>query len=210
MLFISYNILSNKKTIKYLCFQVSEQVAGNSASMSENSSKVIISDKNDSEQPSLIRKKFGKSRFAPSDVVPSTLTLQETPIIDLQSDDLDNKQPSLSLNINNSLKKPIISKILAPTEPIMSIVDTDLKVTSSNSCRKVEFQSGNIDKSITSKESPQDLRFTLSKNRTKYQNNNENGSTIDDQIKSDEESTITTNKSISSKIQAIKEDKQQR
>ncbi|CAF4682765.1 unnamed protein product, partial [Rotaria sp. Silwood1] len=174
-----------------------------------NASKVNLSNKNDSDQPSVIRKKSGKSRFSPTIVNPSILTSQENPITHLCSDDHDNNQSSSSINTNNSLKKPTISKILVPNESIKSIVDTDLKVTSSNSCRKVEFQSGHIDKTSASKGSSHDLRLTLSKNRSKTNNNYDDNGTNGNQLNNDDESTITNNKTMSSKINSNKEDKQQ-
>ena len=83
----------------------------------------------------------------------------------------------------------------------MSIADTDLKVTSSNSCRKVEFQSGNIDKPITSKGSSHDLRLTLSKNRTKQPTIDETDhNTNGNQLSND----VIESKPISSKIHSTK------
>ncbi|CAF0908358.1 unnamed protein product [Rotaria sordida] len=174
-----------------------------------DTSKVNLSNKNNSEQPSLIRKKNGKSRFSPIIVDPSILTSQQNSTIDLHSDDHDNNQLSSSINTNNSSKKPTISKILAPNESIKSIGDADIKVTSSNSCRKVEFQSGPIDKTSTNKGSSHDLRLTLSKNRTKHNNDHDDNGTNGSQITNDDDSTITNNKPMSSKINPNKEDKQQ-
>ncbi|CAF2392721.1 unnamed protein product [Rotaria sp. Silwood2] len=174
-----------------------------------DTSKVDLSNKNGSDQPSLIRKKSGKSRFSPTIVNPSILTSQETPIIDLYSDEHDNNQLSLSINTNNSLKKTAISKILAPNESIKSIMDTDLKVTSSNSCRKVEFQSGSIDKTSTSKGSSHDLRLTLGRKRTEHNKNHNDNDTNGNQLNNDDESSISNNKTMSTKINSNKEDKQQ-
>jgi len=117
-------------------------------------------------------------------VDPSIFSSQQKPVVDLYSDDLDdNQSSSSSINPNNSLKKTTISKILAPSE---SSIPTDLKVTSSSTFRKVEIQSGNIDKT-TSKGSSNDLRLTLSKNRTKQQNNDDYGTNGDPTINDDEQ-----------------------
>ncbi|CAF3375663.1 unnamed protein product [Rotaria socialis] len=171
--------------------------------------KVTITNKNGSDQPTFIRKKNGKSRFSPTIVVPSTLDAQENATIEFYSDDHDQMQSSLSINTDSSLKKSTISKILAPTESIISLADTDLKVTSSNSCRKVEFQSGSIDKATASKGSSHDLRLTLSKNRTKHQSSHDDNGSMSNQLNSDDESTVTGNKAMSSKVHTIKDDKQQ-
>jgi hypothetical protein len=124
-------------------------------------------------------------------VDPSIFFSQEKPSIDLYSDDLDDNQ-----NTNNSLKKPTISKILAPQDLL-----TDLKVTSSNSFRKVEIQSGIIDKTTT-KGSSHDLRLTLSKNRTTKQSNNDDHQINENQTINDDEQTI--------KIKSNDDNKQQR
>jgi hypothetical protein len=158
--------------------------------------------KNNSEQTTVTRKNSGKSRFSKLIVDPSIFSSQEKPVVDLYSDDLDDNQSSSSINTNNSLKKTTISKILAPTDQPIIPMGTDLKVTSSNSIRKVEIQSGNIDKTI-SKGSSHDLRLTLSKNRPKQQqsNNDEHG-TNGNQITNDDEQIL--------KIKSNNENKQQR
>ncbi|CAF1216488.1 unnamed protein product [Rotaria magnacalcarata] len=186
-----------------------EESTENPISSTADTTKVTIMNKNGSDQPTFIRKKTGKSRFSPTIVVPSTLDAQENATIELYSDDHDQMPSSLSINANSSLKKPTISKILAPTESIISLVDTDLKVTSSNSCRKVEFQSGSIDKATTSKGSSHDLRLTLCKNRTKHQSSRDDNGSMSNQLNSDDESNVTSNKAMSSKVHTIKDDKQQ-
>jgi hypothetical protein len=160
--------------------------------------------KNGSNQPVVSRK---TSRFSKIIIDPSIFPSQQKPVIGLYSDDHEDNQSSSSLNTNNSLKKTTISKILAPNESTVSIVDADLKVTSSNSCRKVEFQSGNTDKTIPSKGSSHDLRLTLSKNRTKQQMNDDlDNDTNGNQLINDDQT-----KSISSKLNSNKDDdKQQR
>ncbi len=145
--------------------------------------------KNGSDQISVTRKTSGKSRFSQIIVDPSIFSSQQKPVVDLYADDLDDNQSTSSINTNNSLKKTTISKILAPSE---STIGTDLKVTSSSTFRKVEIQSGHMDKT-TSKGSAHDLRLTLSKNRTKQPNNDDhesNGSqpiSDDEQLKSNNE-----------------------
>ena len=49
----------------------------------------------------------------------------------------------------------------------------DLKITSSSTCRKVEIQGGNAEKTNTNKDLPNDLRLTLVKNRAKQSNTDE-------------------------------------
>ncbi|CAF1362241.1 unnamed protein product [Adineta steineri] len=166
-----------------------------------DTSKIDLGNKNTSNQSSSssIRKNHGKSRFSQIIDEPSSSTLQKQPIIDPYSDiDIDNQSCS-SINSTNSLKK-VLSNILASSESTKSIMDGDLKVTSTNSCRKVEIQSDNIHPTITiSKEPPQDLRLTLSKNRTKHQNNDDNNT--HDQVINRDEQIVT--------MSAINEDKQQ-
>jgi len=189
------NVFSKYKILKIFfisfCLKVSQEESV------EKSIPLIIklSDKNSSEQTSVISKNNRKSRFSKLIVDPSIFPSQEKPVVDLYSDDLDDNQSS------SSIKKTTFSKILAPTDqPIISI-STDLKVTSSNSIRKVEIQSGNIDKTI-SKGSSHDLRLTLSKNRPKQQLNNDDQETNGNQITNDDEQIL--------KIKSNNETKQQR
>jgi len=155
--------------------------------------KVKLSNKNGSEQSSVTRKSSGKSRFSQIIVDPSIFPSQ---VVDLYSDDLDdNQSSSSSINTTNSIKKATISKILAPTDPLTRpSVGTDLKVTSSNSFRKVEIQSGNIDKT-TSKGSSHDLRLTLSKNRPKQPNNDDHDTNDNQLINDDDDEQIVKSKS---------------
>jgi hypothetical protein len=167
--------------------------------------------KNGSGLPSLTRKNRERSRFSELIVNPAIFPSQPNPVVNLYSDDHDdNQSSSSSINPIHSFKKTITSKILVPSESTKSIVDTDLKVTSSNLCRKVEIQSEPIHKPTTSKGSSHDLRLTLSKNRTKQQNNDDNTTTNSNPILIDDEQIVTIDKAISSKINSIKEDKQQR
>jgi hypothetical protein len=102
----------------------------------------------------------------------------------------------------------------------VSLADADLKVTSSNSCRTVEFQSGAAEKTASSKGLSHDLRHTLSKNRSKQaENDNADGDAgaaagSDSQggqlVSSDDDQTMTISKTITSKSQSNKDDKQQR
>ena len=66
-----------------------------------------------------------------------------------------------------SVKVTTIPKISAPSESTNSYIETDFKVISSNSCRQVQFQSGNQDKSNNSKGSTSDLRLMLTNQTTK-------------------------------------------
>ena len=99
----------------------------------------------------------------------------------------------------------------------MSLADADLKVTSSNSCRTVEFQSGNPEKTASSKGLSHDLRYTLSKNRSKQAETDDadagavDGSDIKggQLVSSDEDQTMTISKPITSKSQSNKDEKQQ-
>ncbi len=158
--------------------------------------KVKLSNKNGSEQSSVTRKSSGKSRFSQIIVDPSIFLSQQKSVVDLYSDDLDDNQlSSSSINTTNSLKKATISKILAPTDQLTRpTVGTDLKVTSSNSFRKVEIQSGNIDKT-TSKGSSHDLRLTLSKNRPKQPNNDDHDTNDNQLINDDDDEQIVKSKS---------------
>ena len=178
--------------------------------MIPSTSETSLTNKNDSDQLSVIRKNGTKSRFSPSIIDPSLLNMQQNSIDNRHSDICDNNQSSIK-----TLKKPTIPKILPPNDSTISIVDTDLKVTSSNSCRKVEFQSGNIDKTVTSKGSSHDLRLTLSKNRTKHLNNDDDDDDDDQDINDiklndDNEPTTTSNRLLPSQINTNKDDKQQR
>jgi len=190
------NVFSKYRILKIfdVFFKVSQE---------ESVTKSIpLLNKNSSEQTTVTRKNSGKSRFSKLIIDPSIFSSQEKPVVDLYSDDLDDNQSSSSINTNNSFKKTTISKILAPTDQPIISMGTDLKVTSSNSIRKVEIQSGNIDKTI-SKGSSHDLRLTLSKNRPKQQqlNNDEHG-TNGNQITNDDEQIL--------KIKSNNENKQQR
>jgi hypothetical protein len=194
-----------------------EESVTKSIPFTDDTSKVVSTNKTGGDQVSISRKNGGKTRFSNATIDPSVFALRQDSAVHLYSDDNDDDQSSLSMNTNNSLKKTTISKILAPSESTISIVETDLKVTSSNSYRKVEIHSASTDKTAavatTSKGSSHDLRLTLSKNRTKQQSNDDDddGGTIGDELKKNgEQTTITTNKIISSNINSKKEDKQQR
>ena len=171
------------------------------------------------EPASATRKNGNKSRFSRAHVDPSIFLTRQTPAIDLYADDLDDT-PSSPL-LNNPGKKVSIPKILAPGESPVSMADADLKVTSSNSCRTVEFQSGHPEKTASSKGISHDLRYTLSKNRSKPAENADvdddadgGGVAIDTKgsqlVSSDEDQTMTISKTINSKSQSNKDDKQQR
>lgn len=99
----------------------------------------------------------------------------------------------------------------------MSLVDADLKVTSSNSCRTVEFQSGNAEKTASSKGLSNDLRHTLSKNRSKQAGTDDADADVVDGsdikggqlVSSDDDQTMTMSKPITSKSQSNKNDDKQ-
>jgi hypothetical protein len=118
-----------------------------------------------------------KTRFSQLIVDPSLFPSQQKPVLELYSDDLNG---NLSIHMHNFLSK---QKILVPDQSISPTIGTDLKITSSSTCRKVEIQSGNIDKSGSKEPTGGDLRLTLGK-RTKQHNNDQHGAngepTIDD------------------------------
>jgi hypothetical protein len=127
--------------------------------------KIKSTTKSASDQPSVAR----KTRFSQPFVDPSIFSSQSKPIVELYSDDLN-----------------------ASDQSIPPTIGTDLKITSSSTCRKVEIQSGNIDKT-GSKESSSDLRLTLGKIRTKQQTNDEYGTNGGEPTINDLESTLKNN-----------------
>ena len=138
---------------------------------------------------------------------------QNKPTLDLYAGVDDDQQSSSSVNSNNPLKKPVLSPVLAPGESAKPIMDHDLKVTSSNSCRKVEIQSDTTHQTVTSKEPPQDLRLTLRNNRNKQHSSDDNKPSTDDQpINSDEETVVMTKPTLTKTISndVDDDDKQQR
>ena len=68
-------------------------------------------------------------------------------------------------------------------------MNTDLKITSSSTSRRVEIQSGNNEKSSSNKGSAHDLRLTLGKIRSKQPSIDEHG----DPTINDQESTMKNN-----------------
>lgn len=122
----------------------------------------------DSTRPT--RKNGGKSRFSAPSVEPAATT---------SSSESDERTPTSHLGATTS-----------ESQPSMSLIDAELKVISTNSCRKVEISGATTEKKNTS----DDLRHTISKNRSKQvengdhsQSNESNGS----RLISDDEQKIT-------------------
>ena len=104
------------------------------------------------------------------------------------------------LIVSHSSPRIIIPfEILASAESISpTTIGADLKITSSSTCRKVEIQSGNAEKTSTNKDLPNDLRLTLVKNRAKQSNPDEqhynsNGNERTDEEQQQQQQQSTTN-----------------
>jgi hypothetical protein len=197
-----------------------EEIAVKSNSASVDTANESKTTKNVPRHASITRKNGNKSRFSQALVDPSIFPVRPGQVVELYGDDMDDDPPSSSPHADLSSKKATIPKILAPSEPTVSIADTDLKVTSSNSFRKVEFQSGHMDKTGNHKGPSHDLRLTLRKNRSRQGDNDDHASGSSssssssnngNRLISDDEQTITISKSVSSKSYSNnKDDKQQR
>ena len=172
--------------------------------------------RNETDQPASTRKPALRSRFSAGKIHSSIFPPKSHPVVDLYSDEPEDDHSSSPFNTNNSVKKMTVSKVsTAPgSEPTLSMSDTDLKITSSNSFRRVEYQSVKGDESApTTITVPRDdLRYTLIKNHVKQSSTDGNGGdgANDGQASSDDEQTMAINKKLPSKTQTNKEEKQQR
>ena len=121
----------------------------------------------DSTRPT--RKNGGKSRFSAPSVEPA-----------VSSSESDERTPTSHLGATTT----------SESQPSISLIDAELKVISTNSCRKVEISAPTSEK----KNSSDDLRYTISKNRSKQVENGEQSQTTESngsrQI-SDDEQKIT-------------------
>ena len=176
--------------------------------------KPTVTIRNGTDSSSSTRKPALKSRFSAGKIHSSIFPPKSNPVVDLYSDEPED-DPSL-FNTTNSVKKATVSKVSAPlsSESTLSMSDTDLKITSSNSSRRVEYQSVKGDESApTTITVPRnDLRYTLIRNHVKQTGADGNGDdeANDRRVSSDDEQTMAINKKVPSKTQANKEEKQQR
>lgn len=176
--------------------------------------KANVTFRNGTDPSASTRKPALKSRFSAGKIHPSIFPPKSNPVVDLYSDDPED-DPSL-FNTNDSVQKATVSKVSAPlnSEITLSMSETDLKITSSNLSRRVEYQSAKGEESVaTTITVPRnDLRYTLIRNHVKQSNTDGNGNdeANDRRAGSDDEQTMAINKKVPSKTQANKEEKQQR
>lgn len=126
--------------------------------------KTIPSTTENSNSTTIPRKAGGKTRFSPIEIESLPLLSTDKPVVEHHPTNLD---------VNQTTRKSSVQENLLTDEPTLHPYSTELKVTSSSTSRKVEIQTGNHESTGT-KSAAQDLRLTLSKNRSKYSSNDDN------------------------------------
>lgn len=128
-----------------------------------------------------------EKRFQPAPPVVQPVVKEENPIVDestrsTRKNGTKSRFSAAAVEPEENVEPISTSQVeVTPVEPqpiSFSSMDAELKVISTNSCRKVEIQSGTTEK----KNSSDDLRLTISKNRSKQVDNGDTDSNDEQKV----------------------------